>query len=69
MLMWFWKIGFDQLIHEGFFFSEIRRGKVYSINKGVGRIRIVRLEASGWFHSPVLGKGVGSMLGGNKCWW
>ena len=45
MLMWFWKIGFNQLIHEGFFFREIRRGKVYSINKGVGRIRIVRLEA------------------------
>ena len=45
MLMWFWKIGFNQLIHEGFFFREIRRGKVYSINEGGGGIRVVRLEA------------------------
>jgi hypothetical protein len=36
MLMWFWKIGFQQLIHEGFFFSEVRWGKVCGINKDVG---------------------------------
>ena len=47
MLMWLWKIGLQQIIHEGFLFMKVRWRKVYSINKGIGRILIVRSEAFG----------------------
>ena len=34
MLMWFWKVRFQQLIHESFFLSDVRRRDVDCVNEG-----------------------------------
>ena len=33
MLMWFRKVGFQQLIHKGFFLSDVGRRDVYCVNE------------------------------------
>jgi hypothetical protein len=44
MLMWFRKVGFQQLIHKGFFLSDVGRRDVYSVNEGIGPVRVVWSE-------------------------